>query len=64
MSVPLEYPRDPNVSEFVCSDCGHKVYWLAANVIHLPPRCATCEWIAEFIGVNDRAELRAFLEQS
>ncbi len=62
--MALEYPDDPNVSEFTCSDCAASVYGLGASVVRLPPRCATCEWMADFVGVNDRAELRAFLQES
>jgi hypothetical protein len=60
----LEFPDDPNVSEFVCSDCAVPVIGLGATFIQLPPRCATCQWMAEFVGVNDQAELRAFLQES
>jgi hypothetical protein len=61
---PLEYADDPNVSEFTCSDCAVPVIGLGAIVVRLPPRCAMCEWMADFVGVNDRAELRAFLQES
>ena len=41
--------EDEIVTRFRCTDCGNDVTALGLTVCALPPRCATCAWLQEFV---------------
>jgi hypothetical protein len=59
----MEDPRNPYITEFICSDCNVAVFAFGAIFVRLPPRCATCEWISDLADPDERARLRAFLAE-
>jgi hypothetical protein len=44
--------------EFICQDCGHAVTDLLLSAAPVPPRCCVCQWIEEFIPVEERQAVR------
>ena len=50
--------------EFDCCDCGSRVYQMSLAPDAqppVPPRCATCLWIATYIDPADYTQVREFL---
>ena len=48
---------------FNCVDCGYEVYVFPVGVpVPDPPRCATCQWIADLPDELDRERLRQWFK--
>ena len=53
---------DEHVSTYVCVTCDIEVTALCLTVCPLPPRCATCLWLDEFVpDLVERERLRQHL---
>jgi hypothetical protein len=51
-----------DTSSYVCVDCDIQVYAYGLDVCPVPPRCASCLFLADHVAdAGERAELRAHL---
>ena len=44
---------------FTCRDCDSDVYQFGRSWCPVPPLCATCQWIVDYVPEAERAEARA-----
>lgn len=67
--VPPQYRKGgshaaPEPIPFACVDCDCEVFQFpAGSPIPEPPRCATCQWLADVPDPLDRERLRAWLKE-
>ena len=56
-----EHLGDSDVTEFECSDCKIWVIAFGSYFVKLPPRCGTCQWVADIEDPVAREQVRKHL---
>jgi DNA-directed RNA polymerase subunit RPC12/RpoP len=54
---------DPHAIEFICIDCGTRVFAIGYHHANDDPVCATCSWLRAIEDPDEREKLRKFLNR-